>query len=66
MSRIFWRETKHGPIQDFNLDRITRETVQATMEYTEGSVKWAASEMGINPRTLYRWLDRWDKKGEIR
>lgn len=61
-----WRETPHGPVLDFSLDRVIREHVSDVLAYTEGHQRWAASELGVNPSTLCRWLVEWYGKDEAR
>jgi hypothetical protein len=50
-------------IADLTLASALQRHVSMVLDYCEGSVHWAAHEMGIDPSTLYRWrltLERGD------
>lgn len=59
------RRTRYGPVLDFTLERVVREHVELTLQYTGGHIGWAARELKMNRTTLHRWIKRW-RRGERR
>lgn len=46
-------------LANLSLDNAIRVHVQWVLEYTDGSLSWAAEELGIDKATLYRHRERW-------
>lgn len=46
-------------LADWSLDSALKRHVAAVLEYCDGDLEWAASELGINRSTLYRWRKAW-------
>lgn len=44
------------------LDTLERRYVRQVLQATRGNKTWAARVLGVDRRTLYRKLDRWDQR----
>lgn len=51
-----------GPsgLADWSVENALRRHVAAVLAYTEGSVVWAAAELGVSEVTVRRWLATWE------
>lgn len=47
---------------DLRVEPVIRRLAEFALEYCEGSVGWAADELGVNPSTLRRWLYQWARE----
>jgi DNA-binding protein Fis len=48
---------KYG-IADLSMASAKLRHVVLVLEYTEGNMRWAADELGVNAATLWRWTTK--------
>lgn len=53
-------------LANFSVDAAIQRHVAEVLAYTEGDHGWAASELGVDASTLYRWLRGWASGRQMR